>query len=117
MHNLSSKYLSRQPTILKGLSLNELCFVVVLGIVLGALTGVLMGLVLGFIALLALGGVLVGGLAGYFVLSTMLARLKGQAPASLLKKKLVIKAARLGLIKNPYTHYEGVWLKSRTIKE
>ena len=116
MHTPSSKYLSRQPAILKGLSLNELCFVVVTGITMGAIAGVMMGLILGFIAILAIAGVLVGGFVGYFVLSKVLVRLKGNAPNALLKKKSVIALASVGLIQNPYQHYEGVWLKSKKVK-
>ena len=116
MHSPSSKYLSRQPAILKGLSLNELCFVVVTGIGLGATAGVLMGLMLRLIAILAISGVLLGGFIGYFVLSKVLVRLKGNAPNALLKKKSVIALANVGLIQNPYQHYEGVWLKSKKVK-
>lgn len=116
MHTPSSKYLSRQPAILKGLSLNELFFVVVTGITMGATAGVLMGLIFGFIAILAISGVLIGGFAGYFVLSKVLVRLKGNAPNALLKKKSVIALASVGLIQNPYQHYEGVWLKSKKVK-
>ena len=116
MHTPSSKYLSRQPTILKGLSLNELCFVVVAGIGLGAMASVLMGLMFGFIAILTIAGVLIGGFVGYFVLSKVLVRLKGNAPNVLLKKRAVIALAKAGLVQNPYQHYEGVWLKSKKVK-
>ncbi|HAT3881175.1 TPA: DUF3487 family protein [Legionella pneumophila] len=116
MHSPSSKYLSRQPAILKGLSLNELCFVVVTGISLGAISGVMMGLMLGFIAILGIAGVLIGGFVGYFVLSAVLVKLKGDAPNALLKKRAVIALASAGLIQNPYQHYEGVWLKSKKVK-
>lgn len=116
MHTPSSKYLSRQPAILKGLSLNELCFVMVVGIGLGAIAGVMIGLMLGFMAILAIGGVLMGGFVGYFVLSGVLVRLKGNAPNALLKKRAVIALASAGLIQNPYQHYEGVWLKSKKVK-
>ena len=116
MHTPSSKYLSRQPAILKGLSLNELCCVVVAGIAMGAVAGAMMGLMFGFIAILAIAGVLVGGFVGYFVLSKVLVRLKGHAPNALLKKRAVIALARAGLVQNPYQHYEGVWLKSKKVK-
>ena len=116
MHTPSSKYLSRQPAILKGLSLNELCFVMVVGIGLGAIAGVMIGLMLGFMAILAIGGVLMGGFVGYFVLSGVLVRLKGNAPNAFLKKRAVIALASAGLIQNPYQHYEGVWLKSKKVK-
>lgn len=116
MQTPSSRYLSRQPTILKGLNLNELCFVVVLGIVGGALTGVIFGLLLGFIAVFAICGILTGGFVGYFVLSGILVRLKGSAPNMLLQKKAIIALAKFGLLKNPYSHYQGVWLKARKLK-
>ncbi len=116
MQTPSSKYLSRQPAILKGLSLNELCFVVIAGIAMGAISGVILGVVFGLIAILAICGVLIGGFVGYFVLSGVLVRLKGHAPNALLKKKAVIVLAKFGLIQSPYHHYEGVWLKSRKFK-
>lgn len=116
MHTPSSKYLSHQPLILKGLSLNELCFVVFAGIASGALAGIFVGFLVGLKAILAIVGVLLGGLVGYFCLSRVLVRLKGSAPTNLLKKKAVMVLARFGIVKNPYDHYEGVWLKSRKIK-
>ncbi len=116
MPSPSSRYLSSQPALLKGLSLNELCFVVALSIALGTFLGVILGLLLGFIAILAIGGVLIGGFFGYFVLSRVLVRLKGAAPNVLLKKKAVIALAKVGLIQNPYVHYVGVWGKSRKYK-
>tara|TARA_Y100000588_G_C13394637_1_gene560563 strand:+ start:60 stop:413 length:354 start_codon:yes stop_codon:yes gene_type:complete len=116
MQTPSSKYLSRQPTILKGLNLNELCFVVLSGIATGALFGVLLGIFVGFIGILAICGVLMGGFVGYFVLSKVLVKLKGNAPTELLKKKATIAFSKYGLIQSPYHHYEGIWLKSRKIK-
>jgi conjugative transfer region protein (TIGR03750 family) len=116
MHKPSSRYLSRQPTILKGLSLNELCFVILQGIVTGALCGLVIGLAVGLVAIFLICGVLVGGFIGYFSFSIVLVRLKGNAPAGFLKKKVVIGLARFGLIQNPYTNYQGVWLKARKIK-
>lgn len=117
MHTPSSKYLSSQPAILKGLSLNELCFVVGLSICLGAMVGLGVGFFVGFMAIFAIIGVLLGGFVGYFGLSKGLVRLKGHAPNALLKKKALIALAAYGLIQNPYTHYQGVWLKSRKIKD
>lgn len=116
MQTPSSKYLSRQPNLIKGLSLNELCFVVASGIAMGAIAGVILGVSVGFIAIFAVCGVLMGGFVGYFVLSGVLKRLKGSAPNALLKKKAVITLAKYGLSQNPYTDYQGVWLKSRKIK-
>lgn len=116
-HAPSSKYLSRQPTILKGLNLNELCFVVASGIVLGAISGMVLGFLLGFIAIFMIAGVLLGGFAGYFALSRLLVRLKGDTPDGYLKKKALLKLAGTGLIQNPYSDYQGVWLKSRKFKE
>lgn len=117
MRTPSSKYLSKQPTILKGLSLNELFFVVLSGIAAGMLSGIVLGLLVGFVAVLAISGVLLGGFAGYFVLSKVLVRLKGDSPNGFLKKKAVVRLASLGFLQNPYTDYQGVWLKSRTIKK
>lgn len=116
MKTPSSKYLSRQPTILKGLSLNELCFVVIAGITMGVVNGAMLGVMFGFIAIFVISGVLIGGFVGYFVLSKILVRLKGSAPNAFLKKKGIIALARAGLIQSPYQHYEGVWMKSKKVK-
>ena len=116
MHRPSSQYLSRQPTILKGLSLNELCFVVLFGIAIGAISGVIVGFLLGLVALLTIGGVLIGGFVGYFVLSKVLHQLKGSAPSVFLKKRAMIWFSKYGLAQNPYNNYQGVWLKSKKIK-
>lgn len=116
MHTPSSKYLSRQPTILRGLSLNELFFVVLTGVAGGAMTGLISGAVIGFVAVFMILGILFGGLVGYFAFSKVLVRLKGSAPTWLLKKKVIIRLSQMGIIKNPYQHYEGVWLKSKKIK-
>jgi len=101
---------------LKGLSLNELCFVVASGIAAGAVSGMLLGLITGFMAILMIAGIFTGGLIGYFVFSRVLVRLKGDAPAGLLKKRAVIVLAHYGLVQSPYRHYKGVWRTSRKIK-
>lgn len=112
----SSKYLSKQPPIIRGLSLNELCFVVGLGIVLGFFLGLMMGLIVGFVALCSILGLFLGAFIGYFFLSKFLVKLKGEMPSHYLKKKFWLKLAAIGLIQSPYTTYKGVWLKSRKIK-
>lgn len=117
MNQPSSRYLTHDFIAYKGLTLKELLLTGVLGMSAVCLAMTLIGLCLGCTWVFSGVGLILGFFMGVRILPLWVANQKAGKPYGYVRKKLIIRCARLGLIHSPYLDYRGVWRKQRRVGE
>ena len=81
------------------------------------LLGLITGLLLGYVALAVCLSLVFGGVLSLFWLPRQFAKHKKGKPHGFLLKSVRLQLARLNIIENPYTFYQGAWQKAKRFKE
>lgn len=81
------------------------------------LLGIAAGLLAGHVALIAILSFVIGGVLSIFWLPRLFAKRKKGKPHGFLLKSVRLQLARLNIIENPYTFYQGAWQKAKRFKE
>lgn len=113
MNRPSSRHLSHDYEAYKGLSLRELCWIVLVFTPLTSLIFTLIGAVIGYPLALGCGGFLIGFVLSITVCPKRVARLKAGKPHGYLMKQILLLLVRWKLKQSPYLIYQGQWQTAR----
>lgn len=116
MNKPSSRYLSYQCSLFKGVSFHEFCVIASCGSAFSLVVSVVLGWVLGYLALTAFIGFVTGGVLSIFWIPRQFAKRKKGKPHGYLVKSIRLKLARWHLIDSPYTFYQGAWRKAKRFR-
>lgn len=113
----SSKYLSRQSPVVRGLTFNEFLAQGCVGTAATIVLFFCLGFPLGISVYTAIGGFLVGAILSWFLFPKVASKIKGDMPSDTFQKVIRLKMVKMGFSSNPYTQYQGVWAKAKKVKE
>lgn len=113
MNRPSSRHLSHDYEVYKGLSLRELFWIVLVFTPSTSLIFIVIGVTLGYPVALGCVGFLVGFVLSITTCPKRIARIKSGKPHGHLMKKTLLLLIRLGIRPSPYLHHTGHWQKSR----
>jgi conjugative transfer region protein (TIGR03750 family) len=116
MNRPSSRNLSHDYEVYKGLSLRELFWIVLTFTPITALIFVLIGACIGYPVALGCVGFLVGFVLSITTCPKRIARINHGKPHGYLMKKTILWFAHLGFRQSPYLHHTGHWQKSKIIR-
>ena len=114
MNRPSSRHLSHDFEVYKGLSLRELFWIVLIHTPLTALIFIVIGAFLGFPIASGCVGFLVGFVMSITSLPKRIARLKAGKPYGYLNKKTILMLVRFRVKQSPYLSHIGFWQKSKS---
>ncbi len=118
MHSMpSSRHLSHDFPAWNGLSLRELFFLVLTTTSVNTLVFIGLGFLLRYPVIIGCLGFLFSFILSITVYPKIMARLKSDKPHGYLYKKVILGLSRMGLMKSPWTYYEGRWGTTRHIGE
>lgn len=116
MNRPSSRNLSHDYEVYKGLSLRELFWIVLTFTPITALIFVLIGACIDYPVAFGCVGFLVGFVLSITTCPKRIARIKHDKPHGYLMKKTVLLFVRLKLRQSPYLRHTGRWQKSRIVR-